>query len=152
MLMWSFSQCKFSSNSCPLLRTYFFVCDFNSSKGRAEEKGGRATARAATHSPWAEGREAAGTALYGWTILVQLISAKGWTSRRKERSFLQARQKALLCAFHFSVRNWYPWLNSLLSSLGMSFPSPQLLGQAPITLQHILSLTTNFPCYAQTKC
>lgn len=133
------------------IATFFFFFNFDSSKGRVE-KGGGTTAGAATHSPWAERRKAAGTPLYGWTILVQLISAKGWTSRKKESSFLQARQKALLCSFHFSVRNWYPWLLSFLSSPGMSFPFPQLLVQAPIMLQHILSSTRNFPSYAQTKC
>lgn len=81
--------------------SFVCVCDIDGSKGRAEEKEGGATATAVTSSAWAEGREVPGTPLYGWTILVQLISAKVWTSRRREGSFLQARQKALLCAFHF---------------------------------------------------
>lgn len=64
-----------------------------------------------------------------WTILVQLISAKGWTSRRRESSFPQARQKAPLCAFYFSVRNWCPCLISVWVCL---FPSHSSLVKPPL--------------------
>lgn len=103
---------------------HFFCVFCISNKGKAEQKG----------------------------VLVEAAPAKGWASRREQSSFLHVEKRPLLCAFHFSGRNWCPWGISFLSRLGMSFPFPQLLGQASVMHQHILSSAPKVPCHALTKC
>jgi len=98
MLAWSFRECKLSSSSCPLLSTFF--CDFDSSKGRAKEKGDGTTARAATRSLSAEGRRAGGTTSYGGTTLVQVIPAKETGFPRGGKA-LSSKQGRRLCSVLF---------------------------------------------------
>lgn len=57
---------------------------------------------------------------------------QGLSFQEERNPFLQARQRPLHCAFHFSGKNYCSRGISFLSRLGMSFPFPQLLGQASV--------------------
>lgn len=89
---------------------HFFCVFCISNKGKAEQKG----------------------------VLVEAAPAKGWASRREQSSFLHVEKRPLLCAFHFSGRNWCPLVFLSWADWVCPFPSHSSLGK------HLLCISISY--------